>query len=165
MSKHYDLKNVDTYGLSLALKEAQTSVDEGGIPIGSALILFDSTDPNGIPRLLGSGHNQRIQKSSAVLHGEMAALEDAGRLKAEVYRKSTIVSEGELNCFDCLYSFLLSMFFFSVMDAVHGFGVIVCCFPSSRRIWCWVLANQDPWFLLPYTNTTCRSPTPPSRFY
>ena len=164
MSKHYDLKNVDTYGISLALKEAQTSVDEGGIPIGSALILFDSTDPNGIPRLLGSGHNQRIQKSSAILHGEMAALEDAGRLKAEVYRKSTIVSEGELNCFDCLYSFLLSMFFFLFWMRCMV-SELLCCFSSSRRIWFWVLANQDPWFLPPYTNTTRRSPTLPSHFY
>ncbi|GBE78756.1 Cytosine deaminase [Sparassis crispa] len=67
------MKSSDVLGLKTALANARKSYDEGGVPIGAAL-----------------GHNQRIQKSSAILHGETAALKNAGRLKAEVYRQSTM---------------------------------------------------------------------------
>lgn len=83
----------DEFGLAVALKEARKGRDQGGVPIGSALVFHSDPDRNSPTlRLLGSGHNQRIQKSSAILHGEMAALEAAGRLTADVYRKSTMVS-------------------------------------------------------------------------
>ncbi len=55
---------------------------EGGIPIGSVLVHGE--------RIIGRGHNQRIQKGSTVLHGEMDALENAGRLSAEIYRGCTL---------------------------------------------------------------------------
>ena len=83
----YDL--ADKLGMAAAIQEAQEGIKEGGIPIGSALVYHgdDTTEP----KLLGSGHNRRIQKSSPTLHGEMDALETAGRQKAEVYRNSTMV--------------------------------------------------------------------------
>ncbi|THU98957.1 putative cytosine deaminase [Dendrothele bispora CBS 962.96] len=75
--------NLDQLGIRKAIEQASKSYSEGGIPIGSVLLHSDGT-------ILGSGHNQRIQKSSATLHGEISALENAGRLKPEVYRSSTI---------------------------------------------------------------------------
>ena len=68
--------------LQEALKEAQLGWEEGGIPIGSVLVYKD--------QIIGRGHNRRIQKGSPILHGEMDALENAGRQRAEVYRQCTI---------------------------------------------------------------------------
>lgn len=64
--------------LQAALDEARLGLKEGGIPIGSVLVHQG--------RILGRGHNRRVQQGSAVLHGEMDALENAGRLSASVYR-------------------------------------------------------------------------------
>ncbi|KAG1722784.1 cytidine deaminase-like protein [Suillus paluster] len=84
------MDGIDKLGLSTALAKARKSYQEGGIPIGAALVYHgSSTDPKDAV-VLGCSHNSRIQKSSATLHGEIAALEDAGRLKAEVYRGSTM---------------------------------------------------------------------------
>lgn len=80
----------DSFGLRIALEQARKSHAEGGIPIGAALI-YHEDDPQGGMCVLGAGHNQRMQKSSAILHGEIAALDAAGRLKPEVYRSSTMV--------------------------------------------------------------------------
>src|SRR5262245_28645162 len=68
--------------LQAALEEARQGQAEGGIPIGSVLVHSS--------RILGRGHNQRVQRGSAVLHAEMDALERAGRLAAPVYRASTL---------------------------------------------------------------------------
>jgi len=68
--------------LAAAIDEARTGLTEGGIPIGSVLV-HDG-------RIIGRGHNRRIQKDSAVLHGEMDALENAGRLPAKIYRECTL---------------------------------------------------------------------------
>ena len=68
--------------LRAAIQEAETGVREGGIPIGSVLVYRG--------RIIGRGHNRRVQKGSAILHGEMDALENAGRLPAAVYRESVI---------------------------------------------------------------------------
>jgi cytosine/creatinine deaminase len=68
--------------LRAAIEEAERGLAEGGIPIGSVLVL------NG--QILGRGHNRRVQKGSAILHGEMDALENAGRQPARVYRDCTI---------------------------------------------------------------------------
>jgi cytosine/creatinine deaminase len=65
-----------------AIAEAERGLAEGGIPIGAALV-YDG-------RVIGRGHNRRVQRGSAVLHGEMDALEDAGRQPAVVYRESTM---------------------------------------------------------------------------
>lgn len=68
--------------MAAALQEAQSGLAEGGIPIGSVLVHRG--------RIIGRGHNQRVQKGSAILHGEMDALENAGRLPAAVYRDSML---------------------------------------------------------------------------
>ena len=69
-------------GLEAAIEEARLGLDEGGIPIGSALVIKGE--------VVGRGHNRRVQQGSAILHGEMDALERAGRLPASSYRKATI---------------------------------------------------------------------------
>ncbi|KAJ6531424.1 cytidine deaminase-like protein [Mycena vulgaris] len=74
---------MDSTGIKAAFEEAKKGYAEGGIPIGSVIL-----DENG--EILGRGHNQRLQKSSPTLHAEIAALEDAGRLKAQIYRKATL---------------------------------------------------------------------------
>lgn len=79
----------DRKGLELALEYAKIGSKEGGIPIGSVLVGQMHSTGIGV---LGGGHNMRIQKSSAILHGEMAALENAGRLSPHVYKTATIVS-------------------------------------------------------------------------
>lgn len=65
--------------LKAALEEAQKGLDEGGIPIGSVIVHKG--------QIIGRGHNRRVQKDSCILHGEMDALENAGRLPASVYRE------------------------------------------------------------------------------
>lgn len=65
-----------------AIEEAKKGLQEGGIPIGSVLVYNN--------KIIGSGHNRRVQKESAILHGEMDALENAGRQLASVYRESII---------------------------------------------------------------------------
>lgn len=65
-----------------AIEEAHLGLQEGGIPIGSVLVHKG--------RIVGRGHNRRVQKGSAILHGEMDALENAGRLPASVYRESVL---------------------------------------------------------------------------
>ncbi|MCD8478220.1 MAG: nucleoside deaminase [Sulfurospirillum sp.] len=70
--------------LEAAIEEAQKGLDEGGIPIGSVLVIDG--------KIVGRGHNQRVQKGSAILHAEMDCLENAGRLSAADYRKATLYS-------------------------------------------------------------------------
>src|SRR5215204_1536570 len=65
-----------------AIAEAEAGAREGGIPIGSVLVHGG--------RIIGRGHNQRVQRGSAVLHGEMDALENAGRQAPAVYRTSVL---------------------------------------------------------------------------
>lgn len=87
------LSSFDQAGLQAALEQARKSYSEGGIPIGAALAVSLSSSMNEPPKIqvLGSGHNRRIQDSSAILHGETAALDNAGRLRADVYRGATMV--------------------------------------------------------------------------
>ena len=68
--------------MQAAIDEAKLGLDEGGIPIGSVIV------HRGV--IVGRGHNRRVQKGSPTLHGEMDALESAGRLPAWVYRESII---------------------------------------------------------------------------
>lgn len=70
---------MDTF-LAAAIEEAAAGLRDGGIPIGAVLVHGGS--------ILGRGHNRRVQQGSAVLHGEMDALERAGRQAASVYRES-----------------------------------------------------------------------------
>ena len=68
--------------MQAAIEEAQLGLAEGGIPIGSVLVHAG--------KILGRGHNRRVQQGSTVLHGEMDALENAGRQPASIYRQSTL---------------------------------------------------------------------------
>ncbi len=70
--------------MSEAVKEARKGLKEGGIPIGAVLVKGD--------KIIGRGHNRRVQKKSAILHAEMDCLENAGRLKAADYEKCAIFS-------------------------------------------------------------------------
>ena len=67
-----------------ALAEAKAGLSEGGIPIGSVLVLDG--------KIVGRGHNRRVQHGSAILHAEMDCLENAGRLKAADYRRTVLYS-------------------------------------------------------------------------
>lgn len=68
--------------MQAAFDEAEAGLAEGGIPIGSVIVHNGS--------IIGRGHNRRVQKGSAILHGEMDALENAGRQPASVYRESVL---------------------------------------------------------------------------
>ena len=70
--------------LETAIGEAKRGLEEGGIPIGSVLVI-DNT-------IVGRGHNRRVQNGSAILHAEMDCFENAGRLKASEYKKATLYS-------------------------------------------------------------------------
>lgn len=70
--------------LAAAIAQARRGLASGGIPIGSVLVIDGE--------IVGSGHNQRVQKGSAVLHAEMDCLENTGRLPASQYRKATLYS-------------------------------------------------------------------------
>jgi len=75
---------LDTTFLQAAIEEAKKGLAEGGIPIGSVLVIDG--------RIIGRGHNRRVQNGSAILHAEMDAIENAGRLKASDYRRSVLYS-------------------------------------------------------------------------
>jgi len=68
--------------ISAALEEARKGLKQGGIPIGSVLVYRG--------KIIGRGHNQRVQKESSVLHAEMDALENSGRQPAQVYQESIL---------------------------------------------------------------------------
>ncbi len=67
-----------------AIDEARQGLDEGGIPIGSVLVLDG--------QIVGRGHNRRVQQGSAILHAEMDCLENAGRLRANDYQRAVLYS-------------------------------------------------------------------------
>jgi len=68
--------------MNIAIEEARLGLKEGGIPIGSVLVIDG--------KVVGKGHNRRVQNNSAILHAEMDGLENAGRLKASDYKKARI---------------------------------------------------------------------------
>jgi creatinine deaminase len=70
--------------MQAAIEEARKGLAEGGIPIGSVLVIDG--------QIVGRGHNQRVQQASAILHAEMDALENAGRLKASDYHRAVLYS-------------------------------------------------------------------------
>lgn len=72
----------DDYFMNEAIKEAKKSLLEGGIPIGAVLVKNN--------KIISRGHNKIIQNNSTILHGEMDAMENAGRLKGEDYEKTTL---------------------------------------------------------------------------
>jgi len=70
--------------LQAAIQEAESGLQEGGVPIGSVLVIDD--------QIVGRGHNRRVQRSSAILHAEMDCLENAGRLRSSEYRRAMLYS-------------------------------------------------------------------------
>ena len=74
---------MDQY-MRIAIDEAKLGLAEGGIPIGSVLVIDG--------KIVGRGHNRRVQRGSAILHAEMDALENAGRLTASDYRRAVLYS-------------------------------------------------------------------------
>ena len=96
--------------MQAAIAEARLGLEEGGIPIGAVLV------HNG--KIIGRGHNRRIQQNSPVLHGEMDAFENAGRLPAEVYRASVLYTTLS-PCMMCTGSIL----FFGILRVVIGENV------------------------------------------
>jgi creatinine deaminase len=82
MSTDPDQRAIDERFLAVAIEQARLGRDEGGVPIGGALVV-DGT-------VLGAGHNRRVQLGSAIRHGETDAMEAAGRQPAAVYRRATM---------------------------------------------------------------------------
>jgi cytosine deaminase len=76
------MNDADRSGLNIAIEEARAGLAEGGIPIGSALMIDGE--------IVGRGHNRRVQEGSVVLHAEMDCLERTGRLPASAYRRATL---------------------------------------------------------------------------
>jgi cytosine deaminase len=74
---HDDLRFMEA-----AMAEARLGLAEGGVPIGSVLVIDG--------QIVGRGHNRRVQRGSPILHGEMDALENAGRLPAAAYARATL---------------------------------------------------------------------------
>lgn len=70
--------------MQAAIEEAKKGLAEGGIPIGSVLVIDG--------QIVGRGHNRRVQRGSAILHAEMDAIENAGRLKAQDYQRAVLYS-------------------------------------------------------------------------
>jgi cytosine/creatinine deaminase len=70
--------------MQAAIEEAEKGLAEGGIPIGSVLVIDR--------KIVGRGHNRRVQQRSSILHAEMDALENAGRLSAQEYRRAILYS-------------------------------------------------------------------------
>ncbi|KAK9456809.1 cytidine deaminase-like protein [Dipodascopsis uninucleata] len=83
----------DELGMAVAYEEAVKGYEEGGIPIGAALVSKDGV-------VLGRGHNERIQKNNPILHAETSALINAGNVDAEVYKSATMYST-LASCFMC----------------------------------------------------------------
>jgi len=79
----FQLTRMDEF-MQAAIDEARKGLAEGGIPIGSVLVIDG--------KIVGRGHNRRVQRGSAILHAEMDAFENAGRLRARDYRRSIVYS-------------------------------------------------------------------------
>lgn len=82
MPDDLDQHPTDERFLAVAIEQARVGRDEGGVPIGAALVADG--------KVLGAGHNRRVQLGSAIRHGETDAMEVAGRLPASVYRRATM---------------------------------------------------------------------------
>jgi cytosine deaminase len=99
--------------LDAAIAEAEGGLSEGGIPIGSVLVHEG--------RIIGRGHNRRVQRGSAILHAEMDALENAGRLAAAIYARSILYTTLS-PCAMCSGAILL----YGIPHVVIGENVTFC---------------------------------------
>jgi len=132
-----------------AVNEAKKGLAEGGIPIGSVIVY------NG--NIIGRGHNRRVQKKSAILHGEMDALENAGRQKASVYRECELYTTLS-PCIMCTGAILLygipkviigeNKTFLGAEDLLRSNGVDVSVLQNGECIQLmesFIEANPDLW--------------------
>jgi len=121
--------------LDAAVVEAEAGLAEGGIPIGSVLVYEG--------QIIGRGHNRRVQRGSAILHGEMDALGNAGRLRAAVYARSVLYTTLS-PCAMCTGAILLyriprvvvgeNVTFRGEEDLLRGRGVAVAVVHDARCI-------------------------------
>src|SRR5262245_23226637 len=121
--------------MAAAIAEAEAGLAEGGIPIGSVLVYQG--------KILGRGHNRRMQRGSVVLHGEMDALENTGRLPASVYKQSVIYTTLS-PCVMCSGAILLyriprvivgeNVTFMGEEELLRGRGVVVEVLQDPRCI-------------------------------
>ncbi len=119
--------------LKAAILEAKQGMAEGGIPIGSVLVIDG--------RIAGRGHNQRVQKGSAILHAEMDCLENAGRIKASDYRKAVLYSTLS-PCDMCSGAVLL----YGILKVVIGENRTFCGpedYLKSRGVEVMIIDNQE----------------------
>ncbi len=132
-----------------AIAEAEVGLAEGGIPIGSVLVHRDE--------IIGRGHNRRVQRSSSIFHGEMDALENAGRLPSSVYTQSVLYTTLS-PCAMCSGAILLyriprvviaeNMTFMGEEELLRSRGVVVDvlqdphCIEMMRRF---ILKNPTLW--------------------
>jgi len=136
--------------LQAAIAEAELGLAEGGIPIGAVLVHRD--------RILGRGHNRRVQQGSAVLHGEMDALERAGRQPAAVYRECVMYTTLS-PCAMCAGAILLygirrvivgeNQTFLGEEDLLRARGVEVTVVQDERCIAMmksFIATHSDLWF-------------------
>jgi cytosine/creatinine deaminase len=136
-------------GIEAAVEEARIGLSEGGIPIGSALVIDDE--------VVGRGHNRRVQSGSAILHGEMDALERAGRLPAPAYQRASIYTTLS-PCDMCAGAILLygiprvvvgeSRSFMGAEDHLRSRGVIVEVLDDPRCVRMmtnFIAANPELW--------------------
>jgi cytosine deaminase len=135
--------------LAVAIEQARIGRSEGGVPIGGALVVDD--------KVLGAGHNRRIQQGSAIRHGETDALENAGRLPASAYRRATMYTTLS-PCDMCTGAILLygiprvvlgeNRTFMGAEDLLRARGVEVVdldsdeCFELMREF---IAANPEVW--------------------
>ena len=139
---------MDTF-LEAAITEAQAGLREGGIPIGSVIVHRGA--------ILGRGHNRRMQRGSVILHGEMDALENAGRRSASVYRDSVLYTTLS-PCSMCSGAILLygiprvvvgeNRTFLGEEDLLRSRGVIVEVVQNEdciRLMQEFIEANPDVW--------------------
>jgi cytosine deaminase len=135
--------------LDAAVDEAGIGLAEGGIPIGSVLVLDGE--------IVGRGHNRRVQKGSPILHGEMDALENAGRLIAAEYRRSVMYTTLS-PCHMCTGAILLyeipkvvigeNRTFLGAEDLLRANGIEVVVFDDQRCIdmmTAFIQARPDLW--------------------
>ncbi|MGZ8143979.1 MAG: nucleoside deaminase [Methylosarcina sp.] len=119
--------------LQAAIAEAEAGLSEGGIPIGSVLVHQG--------RIIGRGHNRRVQQGSVILHGEMDALENAGRQPASVYAQSVLYTTLS-PCAMCSGAILLyriprvvigeNLTFMGEEDLLRSRGVIIDVLQDAR---------------------------------
>jgi creatinine deaminase len=135
--------------MAAALAEAEAGLAEGGIPIGSVLVHQG--------QIIGRGHNRRVQRGSAILHGEMDALENAGRLTAALYAQSVLYTTLS-PCSMCSGAILLyriprvligeNITFLGEEDLLRSRGVIVEVLQEPRCIELmrnFILMNPSLW--------------------